>query len=250
MYLKLLALLGIPLCSGLFIYTLPALSPRTFKLLLIFGGSYLFSFMLVHLLPELFAEAVPTAHTTIGIYLLLGFFLQLFLDFFSGGIAHGHVDAHETPHTHSHLGKSVILLIALCIHALLDGLLLSLPETTLHAHRHENGLLIGILLHKIPISFTLTTMLIHLQHSKKTVFFYLLLFSIASPVGWAISHHLQVCHFFSLQGLTILRAIAIGNLLHIATTILFESSPQHHFNAHKLFAILVGAILATVVVLL
>ncbi len=243
MYFKLLALLSVPLCSGLFLYTLPALSPRIFNFLLIFGGSYLFSFLLVHLLPELFAEASPTTHTGIGIFLLLGFFLQLFLDFFSGGIAHGHID--ELP-THFYLGKSVTLLIALCIHALLDGFLLNLPEITHAHHYHSNSLLIGILLHKIPISFILTTMLIHLQHSKKTIFFYLLIFSMASPIGWAISHHLQHYHFFSLQGLTILRAIAIGNLLHIATTILFESSPQHHFNSQKLLVILVGAILATI----
>jgi hypothetical protein len=35
-----------------------------------------------------------------------------------------------------------------------------------------------------------------------------------------------------------------GNFLHISTTIVFESSPEHHFNARKLTVAILGALVA------
>ena len=40
--------------------------------------------------------------------------------------------------------------------------------------------------------------------------------------------------------------LAIGMLLHISTTIIFESAPEHRFNAARFVAELVGAALAMV----
>ena len=40
--------------------------------------------------------------------------------------------------------------------------------------------------------------------------------------------------------------LAIGMLLHISTTIIFESAPEHRFNAARFVAVLVGAALAMV----
>ena len=39
-------------------------------------------------------------------------------------------------------------------------------------------------------------------------------------------------------------AIAIGMLLHISTTIIFESTPDHRFNAKRFITVLLGALLA------
>jgi hypothetical protein len=41
-------------------------------------------------------------------------------------------------------------------------------------------------------------------------------------------------------------ALAIGMLLHISTTIIFESAPEHRFNAQRFAAVLVGAALGAV----
>ena len=38
--------------------------------------------------------------------------------------------------------------------------------------------------------------------------------------------------------------LAIGMLLHISTTIIFESAPDHRFNAGRSIAVLIGAALA------
>lgn len=245
MYVTLFTLFFIPLCSGLSIYFVPTIPNKVYKLLLVFGGSYLFSFMLVHMLPELFSDA-KGAYETIGLCLLLGFFLQILLDFFSKGIAHGHVETIQHAKAF-HLVKIIPMVIALCIHALLDGVLLNLSITS-HTHHHcSESLLLGILLHKMPIAFTLAIMLNRI-HRQKTVFILLCLFSLTSPIGWILAHSLQTHDLFSLKLMLIIRAVALGNLLHIATTILFESSPQHHFNAQKLCVILAGGMMASAIV--
>ncbi|MBK6831332.1 MAG: hypothetical protein IPG92_11600 [Flavobacteriales bacterium] len=38
--------------------------------------------------------------------------------------------------------------------------------------------------------------------------------------------------------------LAIGMLLHISTTIIFESAPEHRFNAARFVAVIIGALLA------
>lgn len=40
--------------------------------------------------------------------------------------------------------------------------------------------------------------------------------------------------------------LAIGMLLHIGTTIIFESAPDHRFNATRFVAVLVGTALALI----
>jgi hypothetical protein len=44
--------------------------------------------------------------------------------------------------------------------------------------------------------------------------------------------------------MTFLYALVCGNFLHISTTIVFESSPEHHFNARKLTVAVLGALVA------
>ena len=60
---------------------------RNIQLLLTFSGAYLLAISLLHLLPELFANN-PTEK--IGIFILGGFLIQIFLEYFSQGIEHGH----------------------------------------------------------------------------------------------------------------------------------------------------------------
>jgi hypothetical protein len=42
-------------------------------------------------------------------------------------------------------------------------------------------------------------------------------------------------------------AVAIGMLLHISTTIIFEGAPEHRFNAGRFTAVVAGAALALLV---
>jgi zinc and cadmium transporter len=64
---------------------------KLIKLSLAFSGGFLLAIAFLHFLPELYHENM----TKIGIWILVGFLVQLFLEYFSGGIEHGHIHVHE-----------------------------------------------------------------------------------------------------------------------------------------------------------
>ncbi|MEL6606899.1 MAG: ZIP family metal transporter [Bacteroidota bacterium] len=233
--------------GGTAVLTIPRPSQVSFQRINVLSGGYLFAITVLHLLPELFA--MPTPPQRIGLYLLAGFFLQLFLELMSKGVEHGHIDSH------SEQTSKVVplsLLVALFIHAFLDGFVLSTPHSThmhqcTHTHTHgPGGLLIGILLHKVPVAFAFTSVLNKELRSQRTVLLYLLLFAIGSPLGLWVSQYGSQYVDNSADSLVALFAIATGSFFHIATTIFFEASPGHHFNVQKFLVSLLGASLAIV----
>jgi zinc transporter ZupT len=211
------------------------------KYLLVFAGAFIFSITIVHLLPELLtASANPQL---IGLFVLVGFFMQIFLDFITTGVEHGHIHHHG----HHHSGFSpIMLMVGLCIHALMDGSILVHPGENADGG-HSTGLLIGIVLHKIPAAIALMSILNLSFKNKKTLITLLLIFSLASPAGLIFSEVLNQYSILSREGFLILFAIVSGNFLHISTTIYFESSPDHTFHKKKIFISLIGALLAIMV---
>src|SRR3989304_4598152 len=73
--------------SGFSVFLLKDESGIKNKLLLSFSGAYLLAISFLHLIPEIFKS---TEDNFIGIYILLGFFIQILLEYFSKGIEHGH----------------------------------------------------------------------------------------------------------------------------------------------------------------
>jgi zinc transporter ZupT len=239
MTLKLSVLFLTPLVSGLLIYLVKNFKSTNFKLLLVFAGAYLFGITVVHILPELYRENQEIE--LIGLFVLVGFFLQQVLDYFGSGVEHGHI--------HPEHGRSaIVLLIALCIHAFLEGGML--VETN-HAHAHgqydSNAILLGIALHRAPAAFALMTVLVAQLHSRTKALPYLIGFSLAAPIGLLLSTYFVQTEVLSDKGLIFLYALVCGNFLHISTTIVFESSPEHRFNARKLAVAVVGALAAVMV---
>jgi len=230
-------LLILSVIVGSFIPFLWKTTEKKFKLALIFSASYLLCVTLVHLFPELFEEAEEHSISSIliGFLLLLGFLFQKILEFFSGGVEHGHIQQHNKVRPH-------ILLTALCIHALLEGTVLA--GTSSH-HHHSDHLLFGIILHKIPAAFALTSILLHEKISLKKTIVFLIIFSFASPLGYILSEILmsQMPEKYTVY----LFALVTGNLLHIATTIFFESSSKHRFGGLKWFIVVLGVSLALAV---
>tara|TARA_R110002049_G_scaffold302495_2_gene495422 strand:+ start:6163 stop:6885 length:723 start_codon:yes stop_codon:yes gene_type:complete len=209
---------------------------QNIKLLLSFSGSFLMAICFLHLLPDLFSTNTPH----IAMFLLIGFFMQLLLEYFSGGIEHGHIHVHK-----DQLKKfPYLVFLSLCFHAFVEAA----PAFHNHGdgHGHEvSPLLIGIVLHKIPISIVLASLLLANQINKWSVAFAIIIFSLMAPLGgflghW-MSHNTQFADLFPY-----LLALAVGILLHIATTILLETSENHKFSKMKLISILVGAILAII----
>jgi zinc and cadmium transporter len=234
--------------GGMVVLVVRRPSPVLLKFLLIFSGGYLFSITFLHVLPDLFSLHADTDPRLAGLYVLIGFFLQLLLEFFSKGVEHGHMyETHQEEHQHGI--SPLTLMVALFIHAFLDGVILSNPSSMHlhHGHTHStDGLLIGVLLHKVPESFALASVLSKLINRKRTVVICLLIFALASPLGLLGSGYCSQQQLLSGHVALALWGIVSGSFVHIATTILFEASPGHYPNAKKFLTSLAGAGLAVV----
>lgn len=249
---KFLILFFTPLLSGLLIYFVPKSKPTAFKLLLVFAGAYLFSITVIHILPEVYQQS-PN-FKLVGLFVLAGFFLQQLLEYFTSGIEHGHLHAHGHSHDHRHQHQheaektmsALMLLAALCVHAFLEGGMLAQPVAG-NAVYDVNAVLLGIVLHRAPAAFALMTVLTAQLHSKTKALPYLIGFSFAAPVGLVISTYLAGEEILSESGLFYLYALVSGNFLHISTTIVFESSPDHRFNSKKMAVAILGALTAVAV---
>lgn len=202
------------------------------KLSLAFTGAFLFAISVLHLIPSVY----QSSDLHIGIYVLIGFFMQIFIEFFSEGIEHGHIHVH---HTHEKTFP-LAMMIGLSLHSFLEGMPLSGKINA--ENDHNDSLLTGIILHHIPVAFALMSMLIASGIKKFPAVFYLILFAAMAPMGSLIS---QVMNEKVLMNAAVyfdrMMAIVIGIFLHISTTILFESNNNHRFNLYKLFVILCGA---------
>ena len=248
MLLKTLVLFFTPLLSGLLVFLLPKGRNIAFRLILVFAGSYLFSITIIHILPDLFRQ--PFAAEYVGICVLAGFFLQQFLEYFTSGIEHGHIHSHEShdhrPHIHNSSQRTIsalVLLTALCIHAFLEGAMLA-ESQHVKPFYDVNAILLGIALHRAPAAFALMSVLTFQLGSRAKTIPFLIGFSLAAPLGLFISSYMTELQVMSERSMIILYAVVCGNFLHISTTIVFESSPEHHFSARKLAVALFGALVA------
>ena len=246
MIIKLIVLFFTPLVAGLLVYLVPSAKESNFKLLLVFAGSFLFAITVTHILPELYQQTQGVAF--IGLFVLAGFFMQQLLEYFTSGIEHGHIythDHHEHNHHshHHHAVSALVLLVALCVHAFLEGSMLAKP-TAMSFGQDTDSVLLGIALHRAPAAFALMTVLASQLHSKRKALPHLVTFSLAAPIGLLISSYFIESEVLTDTGLIYLYALVSGNFLHISTTIVFESSSEHRFNAKKLAVAITGALVA------
>lgn len=227
-------LFATPLLGGMLSLLFYHYFQHTLKWFLTFSGAYLFSITLLLLIPETYSQ---TKHA--GIYILIGFIIQLALEQLSMGVEHGHV------HLESTFSKPVVtsIMIGLSIHAFLDGL-------PLGGHFHEpgaqEGFLYGVALHKIPVAFVFVTMLANSTLSRRAIVSLLVLFALISPIAAFITHNSGLTEVqWASTFHNVMIAIVVGSFFHVSTTIIFETSTKHHtFNQQKIFAIFAGVIIA------
>ncbi|HNW97358.1 MAG TPA: ZIP family metal transporter [Bacteroidales bacterium] len=212
---------------------------KTLKLILAFGGAFLLTLTFTELIPEIYSSESQQ----IGLFIMLGFFIQLLLDFLTKGVEHGHHSHHEKLNEpcrkkNEHVSFLAIM-IGICIHSFLEGM----PLTSNFQNTEiKNTLLSGIIIHNIPMSIVLVSLLLHTGLKKSTAVILLMIFALSAPMGTLTSFYLgesfaeNMSHFFN-----IILAIVVGIFLHISTTILFESEEQHGFNLYKFIAIIIGA---------
>ena len=204
------------------------------KLTLAFSGGFLLAIIFQHLIPDIYHD---DSHS-IGIFILIGFLIQLILEFFSGGIEHGHVHLHEKQKI------PWLLFISLSLHSIIEGIplgngMVGIESTDTHEH---GSLLWGIIFHQFPVAIALMTLLLGAFKHSLHAWLVLITFSLMTPIGCFLGFLISPEQI----GLDVhmVLAVVIGMFLHISTTIIFETSENHKFNFLKLLSIVIGVAFA------
>ncbi len=184
----------------------------------------------------------------IGLFILLGFFIQLVLDYLTKGVEHGHLhsqcpDNHGHEHEpHSAAVSFIPVLIGLSLHSFLEGMPLA---KGFESSALQNHLLLGIVIHNIPIAIVFMSLLIQNHLSRLMSILLLTVFALSGPAG-ALAGNILGTHFITDMQMffKFSMAIVVGIFLHISTTILFESDQNHRFNLIKFAVIVLGALAA------
>lgn len=208
--------------SFAFVYWVRPKNKGHFKLLLAFSGAFLLALTIFELFPSVYSQSDDKI---VGVFIMLGILLQIFLEFFSKGAEHGHVHINR-----SRIGFPWLLFISLCIHSLLEGF----PIAT------HNKIIYGILIHKIPIAVILSIFLLNSRIRFFKAVWFILIFALMTPIGSLITAHFRIIDAYFTQ----ITALVIGVFLHISTVILFESSDGHSFNLRKILVIVLGITIA------
>lgn len=191
------------------------------NLLLAFSGAFLLSITVLEFIPHVYRNT----EAAVGIFIMGGIVLQLVLEFLSGGAEHGHLHSKKMD---AHFPW--VLFISLSIHALFEGFPIS----------HTSSLLMAVVIHKIPVAVIITSFLFKTDMSPLKIAGFLIFFGLMTPLGSFIGMYTSFLNDYAIY----IDAIVIGIFLHISTTILFESSKNHSFNASKFIVILVGIAVA------
>ena len=201
--------------GSLLIYLWRPKDLRSIKLLLAFSGAFLLGTTITSLIPSVFTNG----NEDISYWILAGIIIQIMLEQLSKGAEHGHIHTSEKR-------IPLMLVTGLYLHALIEGFPI---------HRH-NDLLWAIIIHKLPIAMLLTLAIwqTKFKFSKKVII--LIGFAIMTPLGSYLNFYTPILQPYSLH----ITALVVGVLLHISTTILFESSENHNFNISKLLVIVIG----------
>lgn len=247
MIIAILVLFFTVVFSSFLVKVFPPDNIRWLKMALAFSGAYLFSITIIHLLPDVLLQN-SNPHM-VGYWVLAGFFLQLVLEIFSHGVEHGHMHTHS--HSHGRTDSMPFLLLgSLFIHSFLEGSILVDDNGRHVGHSHDSdnfyAVLLGIAIHHVPAAFALMSVLLSRIGSFKKAFLWLLIFAVGAPLGIIVSNVVLSQQVSSGLIYTALTGLVAGNFLHISTTILFETSPEHRFNRSKLIATLLGLMLALV----
>ncbi len=219
-----LALFLVVITGGFIAYYIRDLKKDYLNFLLSFSGAYLLSIIIFHILPDVYEYSDKKI---IGVFILSGILFQLFLEVFSHGAEHGHQHAfgNKTPW---------IVLLSLSIHAFTEGL-------PIHTGEHINqSYFYGILIHKLPISIILTSLMITSGYSLKKILLILMFFASMTPLAAYLGGYLQIIQQYSV----FINAFVAGVLTHVGTTILFENDHSHQFKIKKFVVIILAMLLA------
>lgn len=236
-FLAIICLVAPILITGLAAFSINIGQTRL-RLILAFSAAYLFSITIIHMLPEVFT-GVNVKQT--GLFIVVGFCLQLMIDTFSTGIEHGHVHLHSND-CKKHLPSGII--IGLLLHSFLEGLPVY-NFNAINGSHINHQLIMGLAIHNFPITIAFIALLKDHQTKRNKSLLLLVVFSLMAPLGFLSSYLLQSfgLNNYEVYG-QIAYALVIGIFLHISTAILFESSDHHKYNITKVIVMAFGIIIA------
>lgn len=230
-------LIAFPLTGGIIGYYSTLHKKNNLKILLAFAGSYLLSIVLFHLIPHLYAEI----NVLSGVFLLSGFFFQVFIERYSRGIEHGHMHLHHQGQTKKLIPYEI--LISLSLHSFMEGM--PLGSDLFSTETSKLSFLIGIVLHELPAAFAMVSILKASHAKRNMLILFIGVYACMSSLGALCSQLIN--GKIDDRIFEYLMAFVVGTFLHIATTILFENSENHRFSWNKIVAILIGILLAVLV---
>ena len=236
MILQLVILFLIVLIGGAIGLYSDGVNKKYLKSALTFSASFILGITILHLIPMVYIDF----QFSYGIWILIGFFVQIFLDTLSSGVEHGHI--------HSKKGASrswaFQILIGLSFHAFIEGMpLLEMEGHDIANHGHDHGMsswnyFLSLVLHKVPAAYALVLLLRQSGFQRNFVMGCLLIFGMMSPLG---ALFIQAFEFSDIAFKSLI-AFVIGAFLHIATTIMFETDTgdHHHISLSKIAFSLLG----------
>lgn len=219
-------LLIISVLGGVFLGKYFGAHQKLAKNLLILSAGFLITICLNDIFPEIYSGE----HHNIGLFVIGGVLLQMFLENLTKGFEHGHFH-------HHHEEKNILpaaLMIGMFIHAFLEGIPLANENDLL------NPYLMGILFHNLPISFVLGAFLYQKNGFSKLSWLVITIFALASPLGLLLGNYFNPDHqiyFLALVG---------GIFLHISSVIIFESNKNHNIDRSKILMVICGVALGMI----
>ncbi len=197
------------------------------RLFISFGAGSLLGASFIHMIPE----TVEVIGSGIGIAILVGFLILFIIEKFTMI----HACEGEDCSFH-HMG--IVSFIGLSVHNIIDGFVL----TTSTMLPHLGPIVFAaIVVHKIPASFSLSSILVMGEFTRKQVLSYLIIFSLMLPVG-AFSAALLM-GLFETYALGIAVAVSAGTFIYIATSdLLPEVHRVGEWRVQNLISFLAGIV--------
>lgn len=177
----------------------------------LFSGAFLLGVALFCLLPELF-DNIKMA----GVWVAIGFFAQIIIEKFTGGIDHGHIHHHQLP-------KNIIFLyFGLLLHALFEGYSAGLNFN--EENNQFSGMVVGISIHEIPAAFSLAILLFQKIKNKYTIGILLLVYILSTSIGFSSGYFIHKENLISDEVSFAITGVIAGTFLHISTIVVYEQS--------------------------
>ena len=193
---------------------------KQLSLLLAFSGAFLLATTITAVFPEIFVHG----NSQTSYWVLAGIVVQIALENLTKGAEHGHI------HIHGNANLPWALVIGISLHAFIEGFPIA---------QHQE-LLWAVAIHKLPVAMLLVTALWQSKSSMTRKFTILLVFGLMTPLGSFCNENIPEIQVYALN----ITALVAGAMLHISTTILFESVENHKLKLPKVMVILFGLGLA------